>query len=271
MADVLTIRVCDADRQPVCGAVHVEVTTEPQGVRVVDCDAVCPVTIDGLYPAQRYRVDVTAPGRLPVSRQVFGAVADVELYAPVDPSSVTEIVWPVVYPEALTQAIDGMRIAALAPEPRAGLLNIFAKLSKADLWRYVTCVSDVRGDRIFAAVDGRLRDSLAWSPAFAPADGSLHPEPDGFTRIGSWKERDVAHGVLQVTLFARGGELTADSTGFAGEGEFTADIDIDDAGGFAHVFQVLDHWLTRGATHPYGIHQILTFHQGLNPGYRLVV
>jgi hypothetical protein len=80
----------------------------------------------------------------------------------------------------------------------------------------------------------------------------------GFDRAGSFKERGVPYGGLQVTLFTDG-EVTE------------ADIDVDDAGGLGHVFQVLDHFFTRGETHPYDIHQILTFHQGVDPGYRLVV
>jgi hypothetical protein len=39
------------------------------------------------------------------------------------------------------------------------------------------------------------------------------------------------------------------------------DADIDDAGGLGHTFQVIRNWLTRGATHPYDIHQILAFRQ----------
>ena len=50
---------------------------------------------------------------------------------------------------------------------------------------------------------------------------------------------------------------------------FRADSDIDDAAGIAHVFQVLGHWITADDTHPYDIHEILLFHQLLDPGYRL--
>jgi hypothetical protein len=50
--------------------------------------------------------------------------------------------------------------------------------------------------------------------------------------------------------------------------EFVADIDIDDAGGLLHIFQVLRNNITMSPTHPYNIHQILAKHQHLDPGYR---
>ena len=52
---------------------------------------------------------------------------------------------------------------------------------------------------------------------------------------------------------------------------FRVDADIDDASGIEHAFQVLDHFLTDGETHPFDIHQLLTFFQRLDAGYALVV
>lgn len=46
--------------------------------------------------------------------------------------------------------------------------------------------------------------------------------------------------------------------------------DIDDAAGLGHAFQVLRHWITDGATHPYDIHPILVFRQAATPLYDLV-
>lgn len=51
---------------------------------------------------------------------------------------------------------------------------------------------------------------------------------------------------------------------------FKADVDVDDAQGIEHVFQVLGHWMTGEGTHPYDIHQILVWYQGIDPGYRLL-
>jgi hypothetical protein len=49
------------------------------------------------------------------------------------------------------------------------------------------------------------------------------------------------------------------------------DVDIDDAAGLGHVFQVLRNTLTGRPTHPYDIHEILVSYQQLDPGYRFVV
>ena len=61
-------------------------------------------------------------------------------------------------------------------------------------------------------------------------------------------------GNLQLTFFMNGNDCVAD-------------IDIDDANGFAHVFQVLRNKLSGEPTHPYNIHEILIASQGLDPGY----
>jgi hypothetical protein len=73
---------------------------------------------------------------------------------------------------------------------------------------------------------------------------------------GSFKTGDL-FGNLQVTLFQN-------------DAQCRADIDIDDAAGLGHVFQVARNHLTGEPTHPYNIQQILIAHQHLDPGYRLV-
>jgi hypothetical protein len=88
-------------------------------------------------------------------------------------------------------------------------------------------------------------------------DGSLHHPPSGFDRAGSFKTED-RYGNLQLTFFVRGDE-------------WLADIDIDDAGGLEHVFQVVRNAVTGRPTHPYDIHQILIAWQQTDPGYELVV
>jgi hypothetical protein len=50
-----------------------------------------------------------------------------------------------------------------------------------------------------------------------------------------------------------------------------ADIDIDDAAGLEHLFQVVRNALTGRPTSPFDIHEILVQHQMLDPGYRFVV
>ena len=49
-----------------------------------------------------------------------------------------------------------------------------------------------------------------------------------------------------------------------------ADIDIDDASGIEHVFQVLRNAITGKPTHPYYIHDILVRFQEIDPGYKFI-
>ena len=49
------------------------------------------------------------------------------------------------------------------------------------------------------------------------------------------------------------------------------DIDIDDAGGLEHVFQVLRNKLSGQPTHPYNTHEILIVNQHRDPGYTFQV
>lgn len=89
---------------------------------------------------------------------------------------------------------------------------------------------------------------------FDPADSSLHHPPAGFTRAGSFKTPDH-YGNLQLTFFMNDA------------GDCVADIDIDDAAGIEHVFQVLRNKLSGSPTHPYNIHEILVGFQHNDPGY----
>jgi hypothetical protein len=94
---------------------------------------------------------------------------------------------------------------------------------------------------------------------FEKVSGSLHTPPPGFVSADSFKHTAFQAGVLQLTFFASE----------AAPLRFRIDADIDDAGGIGHVFQVLRNFLTSGDTHPYDIHQILQFHQLIDPGYAL--
>lgn len=90
---------------------------------------------------------------------------------------------------------------------------------------------------------------------FHPVSGALHHPPAGFSEAGSFKTNEP-FGNLQLTFFMNGDDCVAG---------------IDDAGGLGHVFQVLRNSLTGRPTHPYDIHEILVFHQQLDPGYTFVV
>ncbi|MBX5493996.1 MAG: hypothetical protein IRZ15_01550 [Bryobacteraceae bacterium] len=149
---------------------------------------------------------------------------------------------------------------------RAGLLNILAKCHHTRLAEggTVLChlreLRELRGDRFYATVSHALRESVRNSVAdgsFFPVDGLLHRPPDGYSLAGSFKTSD-SYGNLQLTFFCNGVD-------------WVADIDIDDAGGFEHAFQVIRNAVTGQPTHPYNIHQILIYWQELDPGYRLIL
>lgn len=149
---------------------------------------------------------------------------------------------------------------------RAGLLNILAKSRRTVLpggtsvLENIQELREIRGDRFFAKVPQTLREDIKNSiPAglFAEASGVLHRPPDGFSPAGSYKTAD-SYGNLQVSFFARAEE-------------WLADIDIDDAAGLEHAFQVARNTLTGRPTHPFDIQQILIKTQELDPGYRLIL
>jgi hypothetical protein len=160
--------------------------------------------------------------------------------------------------EALYDALDDIR--------RAGVLNIARKTLATHLGNDRTVLSlvkeirELRGDRFFAFVEKELREEVKNSVntgLFHSVSGSLHHLPAqfvGFEPAGSFKTDDH-FGNLQLTFFMKGDECVAD-------------IDIDDAAGLGHIFQVLKNHFTGSPTHPYNIHQILVIHQHLDPSYR---
>jgi hypothetical protein len=149
---------------------------------------------------------------------------------------------------------------------RAGLLNIAAKANTTRLnngrtvLSYIQELKELRGDRFFTVVPKELREETKHSLAdglFRSVSGALHHPPEGFSEAGSFKTNDL-YGNLQLSFFMRGEDCVAD-------------IDIDDAAGLAHVFQVLRNSLTGRPTHPYDIHEILLSHQKLDPLYSFLV
>ncbi len=150
---------------------------------------------------------------------------------------------------------------------RAGLLNILAKARRVGLGAgarvidFLQELREIRGDRFYVSVPHALREHVRnamLAGAFAEAPSTLHRPPEqGFTAAGSFKTPD-RYGNLQITFFARAEE-------------WVADIDIDDANGLEHVFQVLRNSITGSPTHPYNIQQILIKEQEIDPGYELIV
>lgn len=154
--------------------------------------------------------------------------------------------------------------AALDDIRRAGFLNITSKsrvtplLNGRVVGSYFEELRDLRGDRFFCLVPQELRDEVKNAGVlFEEAPGNLHRPPDGFSPAGSYKTLD-RYGNLQLTFFAS-------------NSEWVADVDIDNARGLEHVFQVLHNELTGRPTHPFDIREILMVHQQLDAGYRFNV
>lgn len=171
------------------------------------------------------------------------------------------------FPGLQGQALyDALR---LLPIPTAGLFNLYSKMNatlfqnQQTVFSYIEQLIRVRGDRIFAFVKKTFRDEVknaCLENKFHKVSGALHTPPPNFQTIDSFKSNGETYGSLQLTFFANPNTL-----------EFIVDADIDDAGGISHIFQVVEHALSGSETHPYDIHQILTYHQQIYPGYDLIV
>ena len=242
------------------------------------------ITITGLRepPEGLYRLEVDPPSYLPVGAFV-NTISDepVRLVFPIDPGKVRGAKFPSfdqLSPDArriltLSSAVLGFAGAAahslwdgFDDIRRAGFLNIVAKSQSTaftngrPVTSYLRELREVRGDRFFIDVPQELREetkNAVLTGLFSAVNGSLHHPPAGFSHAGSFKTHD-RYGNLQLTFFSDGTN-------------WKADVDIDDAGGLEHVFQVLRNTLTGRPTHPYDIHQILLVHQRLDPGYDLLV
>ena len=232
---------------------------------------------DGLY-----RVLVDPPSYLPVSVFANTAASDpVPLVFPVDPDKVASV----RFPSFAGLPADAKRILSASQSVlgfeglsgrqlwegldeirRAGFLNVVTKaMSTAfpngrTVASYFTLLREVRGDRFFVDVPQELREETknsALGGLFSGVSGSLHHPPAGFDLAGSFKTPD-RYGNLQLTFFTDGSN-------------WRADVDIDDAGGLEHVFQVVRNRVSGQPTHPFDIHEILVVHQRLNPGYDLML
>jgi len=142
----------------------------------------------------------------------------------------------------------------------AGLLNLHGRSHFVTLQSGKTVFSlfdgvvSVLQDRIYTTVDLDLHGDVLKSvkkKILNPASGSLHefPIPGEFVMLkkdASFKTPEKA-GNLQLT--------------FAGnaKGKQAVDADVDEANGIKHAFEVMGHVFSGGRTHPYDIHQILTF------------
>jgi hypothetical protein len=153
---------------------------------------------------------------------------------------------------------------AMGPMRKASLLNLVAKGmhgSSDRIASFVRAPAILRQDRCFAEVDPALHDQLARSDRYKSAPGKLHTPPRGFELANSFKSRD-AHANLQVTFMRQ-----------IGSDVMWADIDIDEASGFDHGFEVIRNAIVDGRTNPYLVRELLLLafdHQPIDPGYDFV-
>lgn len=241
-----------------------------------------PSDITGLRgaPQGRYRIDIDPPSYQYVSQFLnmkASGVTQLAITFPIDPSKVTKVNFPAYakLPEDLQKLLENSDKVlsfegkkgkslydALGDISKAGLLNIAAKTRHTPLTGGGTVLpliqelQEIRGDRFFAVVPKKLRQDTKNSVVeglFHKVSGSLHHPPPGFVSADSFKTQDH-YGNLQLTFFRK-------------DEDYVADIDIDDAGGLEHVFQVLRNKISGKPTHPYNIHEILVYHQHIDPGY----
>lgn len=281
----LRVRIRNAERQPLPDRVDVEVRSARTHVLakiVRDARGRQAFRFDDLVDGQVYTVRAFPLKHRPVGQFVMVRdTTSIEMFCPIHPDRVTDV----TFPEYAALDADLRRVLETSdvedaqgrgqalydglddPVRRAGLLNLFAKMNATPLsravsaWHCVDTLYRIRGDRVFANVKLEFRDLVKSAEAagqFKDAPDLLHTPPTDFNRAGSFKSLE-AYGNLQLSFFA------SDEA----PPRFKVDADIDDAGGLEHGFQVLRNWLTGKPTHPYDIHQILTFHHRLDPGYRL--
>jgi len=283
---VLLVRIGNARRQPLDDLVDVHVVsvrTDSTVRRVLAAPGNIDIRFEGLNDGQPYLVKVFPTRHRPVAQfamPLSAAPVLVQFYTPLDPAHVSTARFPEygrVAPELqralAVSTVEGTvgtgpeLYGALTDTQRAGLFNLFAKMSgfgfDADrtVWTFVDRVYRIRPDRVFVDVQPALRDLVKGAivdERFHEAPSKLHTPPPGFVQAGSYKTAD-RYGNLQLTFFA---SQTAPLT-------FKVDADIDDAAGVGHTFQVIRNWATHGTTHPYDIHEILVFRQEVALPYDL--
>jgi len=151
---------------------------------------------------------------------------------------------------------------ALKDQQKAGLLNLFAKMSDdsaAGAWEHMVGVFEVKPARIYATVKDDLWTKVQTLPQRfheEPDNGSMHKFGGEWTRLAehaSFKTPDPM-GNLQLTFASNAKK------------EKAVDADLDDHQGLKHAFDVIKHKFS-GDTNPYDIHEVLVKFQGIDPGY----
>jgi len=286
------LQVHDVNGAPVGEPVDVflrnQTLSDTPALRDLDVSTTRVLTGLNVFPNGNYRIEIDALSYHTVSQFISipadgnGALA---VTLPVNPKKVLRVDFPAysnilqdartllgrsskvlnfegVTGEALYNKLDDLR--------KAGFLNLVAKANRTrfptqqnnprSVLSFIEELSELRGDRFFAVIPSELRSETINSVnggLFHEVSEALHTPPPGFTGARSFKTLDH-FGNLQLSFFA------------SADGRFAVDMDIDDAQGFDHLFQVVGN-LFGGPTHPYNIHEILIASQELDPGYRLIL
>ena len=154
---------------------------------------------------------------------------------------------------------------ALGPLRKAFLLNVFAKArhaSSAGCGRFMRTLLVLRQDRCFCMVDDAMPGFLNDSDRFITAPGALHKPLPRFQMVDTSYKSTDSHANLQVAFMQH-----------QDTGELAADIDIDEASGFRHGFEVIRNAVTKGKTNPCLVRDLLLLRDPvgeLDPHYRFV-
>ncbi|HEY6972147.1 MAG TPA: hypothetical protein VJA94_23245 [Candidatus Angelobacter sp.] len=218
----------------------------PGGTFVRDKPCVFPVDPDQV-------IDIGAPpfGNLPAELQDFLNAADIQKDGG-------------IVPDGSAPPLTGDDLySALPPKLKAALLNLFLKSSNTTLPDGSTCFSHLHilreqdQDRLFATADAALLQGAINSKKLHSVDFSLHKEILEYKLFSSFKTFD-SQGNLQLTFSQKNNG-----------NDLLVDMDIDEAQGIAHVFEVI-HNVFAGLTNPYNVREILMAAQGLRPLYSFV-
>ena len=232
------------------------------------------------FPNGLYRLEIDAPSYLAVSHFVSippSGPAKMTTTLPVNKDRIVGVDFPpfenlssdaqrLLTASTIASNTAGALYSGWDNLRKAGFLNLTAKAQRTRLLNdrtvltYLDRITEQRGDRLFATVSLELRTEVMHAVTggfFHPVSDVLHTPSDNFQLVDSYKTPE-RYGNLQLTF-------STDGT------NWMVDMDIDDAQGFEHLFQVVGNALTGLPTNPYNIHEILVEYQEIDPGYRFIL
>ncbi|MGI8988610.1 MAG: hypothetical protein ACR2I2_03365 [Bryobacteraceae bacterium] len=201
-----------------------------------------------VFPVNPDRVtDIAAPAfdGLPLPLQQFLSAAEIDIFRDA----------------AGTHLQSGPLYNALPPLRKAALLNLYTKSANTILgdghavFAKLGPAIEFDQDRLFARTGAALLEETMQDTDFHVVNDLLHRAIPPYRIFTSYKTRD-AHGNLQLT-FSRNGDTGDD---------YLVDMDIDEAQGIGHLFEVAQNAVT-GLTNPFDVREILIADQNLLPLY----